>query len=169
MPCRISRLLCCTSLQKHSTWNTNWIRSEQYWCGGHSGRCWRSGLRKELEFYKRFLTDTQMENGRHRVFNFSTSPFDNTLLNNKLVYVFKELKFAAKVNLAFAFLLKNIEYGMCKYFYAHENNTIMERGKLVNTQADMTNLKGRMHKMDTVEICTRELAKRNGNFTNLQV
>ena len=115
-------------------------------------------LREELESCKHFLTDTEMENGRHRVFNFAMSSFDISLLNDKLDYVFNELKFAAKVNLAFAFVLKNIEDGMCRYFYAHENNTIMERTKLVCTPADMTNLKNRMQKMDFVDISTRERA-----------
>ena len=69
------------------------------------------------------------------------SSFDISLLNDKLDYVFNELKCAAKVNLAFGFVLKNIEDGMCRYFYAHENTTIMERAKLVCTQVDMTNLK----------------------------
>ena len=55
------------------------------------------------------------------------SSFDMSLLDDKLVYVFKELKCAAKINLAFGFVLKNFEGGMCRYFYAHENNTIMER------------------------------------------
>ena len=32
----------------------------------------------------------------------------------------------------------------------------MERSKLVCTQADMTNLKSRMQKMDFVDFCTRE-------------
>ena len=57
-------------------------------------------LREELESCKDFLTDTEMENGRNRVFNFATSSFDMSLLNDKLEYVFKELKCAAKVNLA---------------------------------------------------------------------
>ena len=112
-------------------------------------------LREELESCKHFLTDTEMENGRHSVFNFAMSSFDMSLLNDKLDYVFKELTCAAKVNLAFGFVLKNIEDGMCRYFYAHENNTIMERSKLVCTQADMTNLKDRMQKMDIVDICTK--------------
>ena len=56
-------------------------------------------LREELESCKHFLTDTEMENGRHRVFNFAMSSFDVSLLNDKLDYVFKELKCAAKVNL----------------------------------------------------------------------
>ena len=111
-------------------------------------------LREELEFCNFFLTDTEMQNGRHRVCNFSMSPFDMSLLNDKMDYVFKELKCAAKVNLAFAFILKNIEDGMCRYFYAHENNIILEKAKLVCTQADMTNLKDRMHKMDIVDLCT---------------
>ena len=98
------------------------------------------GLREELESCKRFLTDTQMENGGHRVFNFAMSPLDMPLLNDKLDYVFKELKLAAKLNLAFGFIVRNIKDGICRYFHAHENNAIMERAKLVCTQADMTNL-----------------------------
>ena len=113
-----------------------------------------------------------MENGRHRVFNFAMSSFDMSLLNDKLGYVFKELTCAAKVNLAFGFVLKNIEDGMCRYFYAHENNTIMETSKLVCTQADMNNLKDRMQKMDIVDICTPERANTKWKFyklTNLTI
>ena len=58
-------------------------------------------LREELEPCKHFLTDTEMENGRHRVFEFAMSSFDFPLLNDKLDYAFKELKCAAKVNIAF--------------------------------------------------------------------
>ena len=121
-------------------------------------------LREELESCKHFLTDTELENGRHRVFNFAMSSFDMSLLNDKLDYVFKELKCAAKVNLAFGFVLKNIEDGMCRYFYAHENNTVMERSKLVCTQTDMNYLKDRMQKMDIVDLCTRERVNTKWKF-----
>ena len=113
-------------------------------------------LIEELESCRHFLTDTQMENGRHRVFNFSMSSFDMPLLYDKLDCAFKEQKCAAKVNFAFGFVLKNIEDGMCSYFYAHDNNTIKERTNLVCTQADICNLKDRMQKVYFVEICTRE-------------
>ena len=83
-------------------------------------------LRDELESCKHFLTDPEMVNGRHRVFNFAMSSFDISSLNDKLDYVFKEVKCAAKVNPAFGFVLKNIEDGMCRYFYAHENKTIIK-------------------------------------------
>ena len=95
-----------------------------------------------------------------------------SLFNDKLDYVFKELKYAAKFNLAFGFVLKNIEDRMCRYFYAQENNTIMETSKLVCTQADMTNLKDRMQEMDIVDICTRERANTKWIFyklTNLTI
>ena len=56
---------------------------------------------------------------------------------------------------------------MCRYFYAHKNNTIMERAKLVCTQVDMTNLKDRMQKMDFVDLCTRERANTKWKFYKL--
>ena len=61
---------------------------------------------------------------------------------------------------------------MCRYFYAHQNNTITERAKLVCTQADMTNLKDRMQKLDFVDTCTRKRANTNWKFyklTNLTI
>ena len=73
--------------------------------------CDNQNLREELESCKHFLTDTEMENGRHRLFNFAMSFFDISSLNDKLDYVFKELKCAAKINLAFGFVLKNFEDG----------------------------------------------------------
>ena len=124
-------------------------------------------LREELESCKHFLIDTEMENGRHKVFNFAMSSFDMSLLNAKLDYVFKELKCAAKVNLAFGFVLKNLEDGSCRYFYAHENKKVMERSKLVCTPADMANLKHRMQKMNIVGICTRERSSTKWKFYKL--
>ena len=101
------------------------------------------------------------------VFNFAMSCFDLPLINNKLDYVFKDQKCAAEVNFAFGFVLKNIEDRICRYFYAHENNTILDRSKLVCTQANMTNLKNRMHKMDNVDICTRERDNTKWKFHKL--
>ena len=126
-------------------------------------------LREELESCKHFLTGTEMEKGRDRVFNFTMSSFDMFLLNDKLDYVFKEMKCATKINLAFGFVLKNFGDGMCRYFYAHENNTVMERSKLVCTQAHMTNLKDKMQKTDFVDICTRERAKTKWKFHKLTI
>ena len=113
-------------------------------------------LTEELQACQHFLVDSELEKGRHRVFNFAMSTFDNSLINKKLDLVFNGLKSAAKVNLAFGFVLKNVEDGSCRYFYAHEKNTLMERSKLVCTPDDITNLKEKLQKMDIVDLCTRE-------------
>ena len=129
-------------------------------------------LKEQLESCRHFLTVTEIENGKHRVFNFVMSSFDIFLLNDKLDYVFKELKCAAKVSLAFGFVLRNIEDGMCRYFYAHENKIIIEKSKLVCTQAHMTNLKDRMQKINIVVICTREKTNTKRKFykiTNFKI
>ena len=92
-----------------------------------------------------------------------------SLLNDKLDYVFKELKCAVKVNLAFGFVLRNVEEGSCRYFYAHDKNTVMESLKLVCTQFDMTNLKDRMQKMIVLIFVPAKEPIQSGNFTNLQI
>ena len=86
--------------------------------------------------------------------------------------VFKGLKCAAKVTLAFGFFLKNVEDGSCRNVYAYENNTVMEWSKLVCTPDDITHLKRKLQKMDFVDHCTRERANTKCKFlklTNLTV
>ena len=46
------------------------------------------------------------------VFNFAMSSSNNSFLNRKLDRVFNRLKCETKVNLAFGFVMKNIEDGM---------------------------------------------------------
>ena len=129
-------------------------------------------LKEELQAGQHFLVDSELDKGRHRVSIFAMSTFDNSLIIQKLDFLFKGLKCAAKVNLAFLFRLKNVDDGSCIYFYAHENNTLMERSKLVCTPDDITNLKKKLQKMDIVSLCTRERANAKWNFykmTNLTV
>ena len=129
-------------------------------------------LKEELQACQHFLVDSELEKGRHRGFNFAMSTFDSSLINKKLDLVFNGLKCAAKVNLAFGLVLKNVEDGSRRYFYAHENNTLMERSKLVCTPDDITNLNGKIQKMDIVDLCTRERANLKWKFyklTNLTV
>ena len=72
----------------------------------------------------------------------------------------------------FGFVLKNVEDGSCRYFCALENITVMERLKIVRTPDDKTNLKEKVQKVDTVDLCTRERDKTKWKFyklTNLTV
>ena len=65
-------------------------------------------LEEKLQACQHFLVDSELEKGRHRAFNFAMSIFDKSWINRKLDLLFKGLECAAKVNLAFVFVLKNV-------------------------------------------------------------
>ena len=76
------------------------------------------------------------------------------------------------MNLAFGFILKNKENGEFRYFYAHENNTPLDRSKLVYTHDDLAKLKDFLNKIEVMESCGRERMNTKWRFyklTNLTV
>ena len=121
-------------------------------------------LKEELQASQHLLVHFELEKGGHRVLNFARSSFENSLNNQKLDLVFKLLECAAKVILAFRFFLKNVEDGSCRYFFAHENKTFLERSKLVCTPDDITNLREKLQKNDIVDFSTRERANTKWKF-----
>ena len=66
-----------------------------------------------------------------KVFNFQMSKLDTKIINGKLEEVFNKLDTAAKINIALGFVLRNIETGEYRYFYAHGNNTLFEKSHLL--------------------------------------
>ena len=107
-------------------------------------------LREELGSCQHFLVDSELERARHKVFSYATETLNETIVNEKLDHVFNNLKCAAKVNLAFGFILKNIEDGGFRYFYAYENNTLLDQSKLVFTHDDLAKLKDFLKKTDVI-------------------
>ena len=86
--------------------------------------------------------------------------------------VLDKLKCVAKLNLALGFTLKNIEDGKFRYFYAHENNTLLEQSKLVSNKDDMAKLKEFLKKTDVIESCTKKRSNTKWRFfklTNLTI
>ena len=129
-------------------------------------------LREELRSCQHFLVDSELERARHKVINYTVETLNETIGNEKLALFFNILKCAAKVNLAFAFILKNIEDGGFRYFYAHENNTLLDRSKLVCTHDDLAKLKDFFNKTDVIESCSRQRMTTMWRFyklTNLTV
>ena len=74
-------------------------------------------LKEELQACQHFLVEPELQKERHGVFNFAMSTLDKSLINKKLNLVFKGLKCAAKFNLAFGFVLENVEDRSHIYFY----------------------------------------------------
>ena len=98
-------------------------------------------LREELQSCRDLLVDSELQEGRHSVFNFAVNNLTAQVVEEKLDRVVDELKCVAKLNLALGFILKNIEDGKFRYFYAHENNTLLEQSKLVSNKDDMAKLR----------------------------
>ena len=104
-------------------------------------------LREELRSCQHFLVDSELERARHKVFNYAVETLNETIVNEKLDHFFNNLKCAAKVSLDFSFISKKIEDGGFRYFYAHENNTLLDRSKLVCTHDDLAKLKDFLNKL----------------------
>ena len=121
-------------------------------------------LREELRSCQHFLVDSELERARHKVFNYAVESLNETIVNEKIDHFFKNLKCAAKLNLAFGFLLKNIQDGGFSYFYAHENNTLLDRSKPVCIHDDLAKLKDFLNKTDVIESCSRERMNKKWRF-----
>ena len=80
-------------------------------------------LREEVQSCRHFLVDAEIQKGKHSVFNFAVNSLTAQVIEEKLDRVMVKLKCVAKPNLALSFILKNIEDGKFRYFYAHESNT----------------------------------------------
>ena len=63
-------------------------------------------LRENLRFCQHFLVDSELERARHKVCIYAVEILNETIVNEKLDHFFNNLKCAAKVNLAFGFILK---------------------------------------------------------------
>ena len=73
-------------------------------------------LREELQSCRPFLVDSEIQKGRHSVFNFVVNNLTAQVIEEKLDRVLDKLKCVARLNLALGFILKNIEDGYSDIF-----------------------------------------------------
>ena len=129
-------------------------------------------LREEIRSCQHFLVDSELGRARHKVFNYAVETLNETIVKEKIDNFFNNLKCAAKLNLIFGFILKNIEDGRFRYFYAHENNSLLDRFKLVCTRDDLAELKEFLNETDVIESCSRDRLSTKWKFyklTNLTI
>ena len=124
-------------------------------------------LREELRSCQHFFVDLELERARHKLFKYAVEALNKTVVNEKLDHFSNILKCAAKVDPAFGFIFKNVEDGEFRYFYAHKNNTLLDRSKLVCTHDDLAKLKDFLNKTDVIESCSRERMNTKWRFYKL--
>ena len=122
-------------------------------------------LRKELQSCRHFLVDSEIQKRRHSVFSFVVNNLTAQVIE-KMDCVLDKLKCVAKPNLALGFILKNIEDRKVRYFFAHENNPLLEQSKRVSNKDDMTKLKVILKKTDVIGSCTIERSNKKWRFLN---
>ena len=129
-------------------------------------------LREELRSCHCFWVDSELERARQKVINYAVKTLNETIVNEKLDHFFNNLKCAAKVNLAFVFVLKNLKIRGFRCFYAHESKTLLDRSKLVCTHDDLAKVINFLNKTDVIESFSQEkmnTAWRLYKLTNLTV
>ena len=124
-------------------------------------------LREELQSCRHFLVDSELQKGRHSVFIFAVNNLTAQVIEEKLDHLLDKLKCVAKLILALGFILKNIEDEKFRYFYAHENNTMLEQSKLESNKDDMAKLEEILKKTDVIESCTKERSNTKWRFFKL--
>ena len=107
-------------------------------------------LREVLHCCQHLLVDSELERARHKVFDYAVKTLNEPIVNEKLDHFFNNLKSAAKANLAFSLILKNIDDGGFRYIYAHENNTLLNQSELLCTRDDLAMLKDFLNKTDVL-------------------
>ena len=123
-------------------------------------------LEEELQSCRLFLVDSEIQKWRHSVFNFVFNSLTAEVIKEKRDSVLDKLKCAAKLNLALGFILRSIEDGKFRHFFAHENNTLLEQSKLVNYEGDSAKLKKISKKTEVIESCTNESSNTKWRFLN---
>ena len=131
-----------------------------------------TNLKEDLRSCQHFLVDSELERARHKVFNYAVGILNAKIVDKNLNHFFINLTCAAKVNLVFRFLLKNIEDRGFRHFYAHGNNILLDCSKLVCIRDNLAKLKDILNKTDVTKSCSRKrmhIKWRLYKLTNLTV
>ena len=121
-------------------------------------------LKEELETCRNSLADSQKENGRHTVFNYGMETLGAHTLSQKLDTVSESLVFVTKMNVAFGFMLNNLEDGTSRYYHAYENIAFMKRSKFGTNNEDLVKNKSVFVKTDVFVACTKLCANKMWKF-----
>ena len=85
-----------------------------------------ANLEEELRACYYLRVDSELEWVRHKVLDYTIENLNATLVDENRDHFLNNSKCAAKLILVFEFILKNIEDESFRYFYAHENNTLLD-------------------------------------------
>ena len=90
-------------------------------------------LGEELRPCQHYLEDSELERARQKVFSYAVETLNESLVNKELLQQFKK---SSKIEFGSWFHFEKKDGGF-RYFYAHENHTLLDRSKLVCSRDDL--------------------------------
>ena len=124
-------------------------------------------LREELRSWQHFLVDSEPEKARHKVFNYARENLNAKIVDGKLDHFFNNLKWAAKVNLAFGFHFEKYRKWRVHIFLLTRKQ--YRSGSIPNvcTRDNLAKLNDVLNKTDVIESCSRQRMNTKWRFYKL--
>ena len=125
-------------------------------------------LGEELRPCQHYLEDSELERARQKVFSYAVETLNESLVNKELLQQFKK---SSKIEFGSWFHFEKKDGGF-RYFYAHENHTLLDRSKLVCSRDDLAKPKDSFNKTHVIKSRSRGKMNTEGRFyklTNLTV
>ena len=142
------------------------IKNKRCGCGTNSVRFWGSEIERRNVFLSTFLAGFWAWKGETESIQLPTENSQRKKRGQETWFFFNNIKCATKVNLAFKFILKNKEDGGFRYFYATENNTLLDRSKLVSPWTICQNKKTFLTKLTTARNVVEKKWAQSGTSTS---
>ena len=126
-------------------------------------------LRDELNSVKHFLVDSESFRGKHKVFSFAAAELNPQLITDKLRTVCSKLDNSAKIKISLGFVLRNIETGDYRYYYAHENSSIFNTAQFLTNEEDLNNIIAKVSVIDFLDSATQQRPNTKSKFAMQQI
>ena len=124
--------------------------------------------KEELFSCQDFLLGSDLEKVKRKVSNSAVKNLQKTVVIGKFDQLFNNLKSAAKMNLEFGFFLNNKGDGKFRFFFALEDNTLLDRPVFVCTKDDLTKPKQFLNESDVIELRSKEEMRTKSRFYKLK-
>ena len=126
-------------------------------------------LREELESCKHFLTDPEMENGRHRVFNFAMSPLHIFRSTTKWILYSKNWNVLQKLSLHLDSFWKTLRMEGVDTFTLTRTTLLWRARNLFVHKLIRLTWKTECRKRILLQIVPEKKPLQSGNFTSVQI
>ena len=104
---------------------------------------------------------------RSRYIQLRIRTFQYLKLNSKLDGLLGHLKYAAKINVFFGFVMENIEDSHCQFVYPPGKKSLLEKNKLLVTGDDLKHFKAMIASINDITACPRGMFNTKWQFWKL--